>query len=251
MKKTFIVIFSTVVMILLCSVFAYSQQDVVNAKIIFVEGEVHIKTPTDKQWITAAEDMFLPQGTKIKTGNNSSCEIVLDKEFINVIGLEQNTTVNIDSLYPAKINLPKGRVFAFIKELEEGSTFEIRTPTAIGGARGTGWLTEFDGNTTVFKQFDNALYFFCENMLGKSKDETELPSGFAIKIGSECDVGGLTKLTQIEIEEWETWSHEMMSHFAETVAEAYSPPESSKRLGPGNSSWGEGPPRETAASPVF
>ena len=43
-----------------------------------------------------------------------------------------------------KLRISKGRVFSELKALKPGSTFEISTPQAIAGVRGTAWETVVD-----------------------------------------------------------------------------------------------------------
>lgn len=97
------------------------------------------------------------QGMKIETiGEKSFVDIYIGDYIIKVIG---DTVVEIDKLFEnavsgnrqVNLKMEKGTLFSRIKrKLARGDVYEIRTPTATAGVRGTDFLvTEEDGKANV------------------------------------------------------------------------------------------------------
>ena len=109
------------------------------ATIISIEGnDVKVDPKGDGAWVAADTDMELAQGAKLKTGTGSSANLVFDKAMMNVLNVEEKTTIAVDALSASliRVDLTDGAVFAKLKALK-GSTFEVKTPVAICGARGS------------------------------------------------------------------------------------------------------------------
>ena len=52
-----------------------------------------------------------------------------DSEWKNVTRLEENSKLKVSSVYPGKLKLSEGAVFARLKVLPKDSAFEVKTPT--------------------------------------------------------------------------------------------------------------------------
>ena len=124
------------------------------AKISSIQGEVQVEK--SGKWQTAKEGGLLQQGDKIKTGAKSSC--ILKWSQGNVLKLKAFTTITIDKLEknPAagaensSINMSSGKVMGKAKKLKGAeSSYEIRTPTAIAGVRGTKLGVGVDADETT------------------------------------------------------------------------------------------------------
>ena len=158
-----------------------------DAKIIFAIGEVQVKT-SDK-WDPAAEQMRLVQGSEIKTGAQSECNLQIGTDsFItvkenshlimatllrDVAGLEENT-----------LELRVGKGVVNPKKLLKGDSFNVKTPTAIAAVRGTKFVVQTDptGEMKVavvdgkveLKRRIPALEQLEQNIIQKSETLTEL-----------------------------------------------------------------------------
>lgn len=128
------------------------------AKISAITGDVQVQKGGAGEWKTAAVGGLLQSGDKIKTGSKSSCTIEWSqgntmklKEFTNVAidKLEKNPAADAET---TSLNMASGKVYGKAKKMSgKGSQFEIKTPTAIAGVRGTelGVGVDADETTTV------------------------------------------------------------------------------------------------------
>ena len=212
MKNALIIVWCCVISLFVCHTLRSAHAENGGAQVLFVQGEVLTKTPDDAAWVPVAAGMVLPEGSEIKTASDASCEIAFDATSGNVIGIEGNTIISIDTLRPALLDLSEGRVFALITNLDKGSTFELRTPTAVAGARGTGWLTEATATQTVFKQYEGSIYAAGRDEDGNPLGEINLPEGFLVVVPYAQAPGVVLGLTDEDIAAWSLWKAEMEQH---------------------------------------
>ncbi len=152
------------------------------AKIVDVGGKVTVKTDVSSGWKTAKVNMVLDKDAEIETKENSYCTLAFDEEQNNIVTLKQNSRIRIDSIEPGAVFLPQGRVFSLIKNLPKNETFEVRTPTAVAGARGTGWVTEIEGDHVSEKCFDDVIYIRGLDPQGNVTGETDLSQGSGMNV---------------------------------------------------------------------
>ncbi len=120
-----------------------------NSKIIFIIGEVLVKS-NNSPWQKAKIGQILPEGSEIKTAENSFCEIATSTG--TVFRLKDNTVVQLvmlnqkaqNSNEPAKskIKLIKGAIFSKVKRITYRNNLEISTTTTTLGIRGTEFYVE-------------------------------------------------------------------------------------------------------------
>lgn len=178
---------------------------VYDAVILFIRGDVQVRLSDINRWIDAVPGMTLSGGDSLKTEIDSWAEIGFREDFENVIKVKEKTHVDFIGLYPVKLGLLKGEIRSLVERLEEGSTFEIETPTAICGARGTGWDTRFDGRMVIADTYENEIYFF---KLSEKGIIEEFP---IIEAGQRCILKGPDEPIIMEdvppdrIEDWNRW----------------------------------------------
>lgn len=118
-------------------------------------GEVLLQEAEKTLWQSAEEGTFLFEGDKIQTREDSSAEITFDYE--SIVELSENSLLEIknlkikeDNSEESVLKLEIGRVLAEVEKLPVGSRFEIHTPTAVVGVRGTQFLLEEkDGESSI------------------------------------------------------------------------------------------------------
>ena len=127
----------------------------VSAKILSLEGDVQVVRAGGEKPFKAFVNMRLTEGDRIITGTDGIAQIQMDDEL--VITLTENTRIYLSELrgsggaQQTSIDLQAGGVGSAVnKKLEESSRFEIKTPTAVMGVRGTEFFTQyFAGNVDV------------------------------------------------------------------------------------------------------
>lgn len=158
-------------------------------KIVDLQGDVTVQKVSQGKWEKAKSGMLLDKDAQIKTGNSSKCLLAFDNGLENVIELKENSQIKIESIFPGRVFLPAGRVFALIDSLSKTQEFQVRTPTAIAGARGTGWLTSYVNNNTLILCFDDQVYIQGFNQQGNLVDHRDLTAGLGVNIGLDGVLG--------------------------------------------------------------
>jgi type II secretory pathway pseudopilin PulG len=123
---------------------ALAQETLRVAKILETQGEVKVFRGGGEKSFAAYKGMGLTQGDTIKTGSNGkvTLEVNEDKEMkigantqLMISELVQSLRNNADK---SSFNLKAGQVYTKVKsQLSPGAKYEIRTPTAVMGVRGT------------------------------------------------------------------------------------------------------------------
>jgi hypothetical protein len=149
---------------------------VIMGTITDLSGEVNIISKGKSAAHPARSNERVEAGDRIQTGNNGKVAIVFDNG--NALYLKPNTNVKIEKLisdpvtqeYENLFEAKSGKLKARIERLSGKSKFEVRTPTAVCGARGTimfvgvaadgatesffeggrGFVTSLDTNETQF-----------------------------------------------------------------------------------------------------
>jgi hypothetical protein len=114
------------------------------ATISNVSGEAFVRL-NQGEWQPASAGMVVNQNDEIKTSKGSSVEILLDEGDVGKIKIDQKSrfrihTLDVDRATGEKstlLDLAIGKVVVEAKRLEGDSKFEVRTPTATTGVRGT------------------------------------------------------------------------------------------------------------------
>ena len=134
-----------------------------DAKVIGLTGKVMVKVDAASGWEKATVNMTLGKGAQVQTKRDAQCTLAFDAKGKNVVTVKNRSDIKVESVKPGKVFLSSGRVFALIKDASETKKFEVRTPTAISGARGTGWLTEYVNGKTSVQVFDDEVFVFAQN----------------------------------------------------------------------------------------
>jgi len=125
---------------------------------ISLKGDVEAKAAGQEVFQSVQEGALLETGATIRTGGASYVELGFDEEDQNVVRAEEKTTAVLLLKEDEKIELLEGEVFSIIRNLPPGTAFEIRTPTAVAGARGTQWVTRYREETTDVEAIDDVPY---------------------------------------------------------------------------------------------
>jgi ferric-dicitrate binding protein FerR (iron transport regulator) len=121
------------------------------ATIVKKEGVVLKKVTTQNIWIYADKGDVLDDGDSLKTGKNSYAEL----EFSDGsrVKISQETEV---SIYKDYFSLAIGYIRLYITKLFPN--FEIRTPSAIAGVRGTEFTVEvLEDQTTIVTVYEGEV----------------------------------------------------------------------------------------------
>ena len=200
MKKVVVFCVSLCVLLLPVAVFAAS------AKIIDIEGDVTVKTGAlFSSWKKAKVNMSLGKNAELKTGLHSSCTLAFDSHKKNIVTIKDSSYIRIDSVIPGDLYLDKGRVFSLIKNIKKKQKFQIKTPAAIAGARGTGWVTAYSSRNANISCFNKNIFVAGIDSKGNAGEEQALGSGFGINVPDGGFLGMPFRLGDTDLREWDSF----------------------------------------------
>lgn len=115
--------------------------------------EVFVKNRAG-EWVPAQDGMVILPGDEVKTATGSSVEVILDGGQVGHITVREGSVFKIleastNSATGDKktlLDLAVGKILVKAEALKGNSKFEVKTPTAIAGVRGTLFEVEVDGS---------------------------------------------------------------------------------------------------------
>ncbi|MCM8761395.1 MAG: hypothetical protein NC933_04610, partial [Candidatus Omnitrophica bacterium] len=107
------------------------------------------------------------------------------------------------------------------RNIPKGSSFEIRTPAGISGARGTGWGSKTDGETAIFSSYENAIYVKGINRDGSVMEgELTVSEGFRAVVDKFERPERLEQISRADIDRWNGFRQEVIGRSPEIAKEA-------------------------------
>lgn len=159
-------------------------------------GDVKIKPVKSKRWFVPKIGMALKNGDVIKTGKKSWITIAFENS--SLARFSQNSKVKIAKLeydiktkkLKSRLKIPGlGKIISIIRKLKKGKApeFDVETPTAVIGVRGTEFMVDVpDEDTSIFAVFEGKVIvkdFVAEQ--GISTDDMEMMLDFLHEISLE------------------------------------------------------------------
>ncbi len=153
-KRTFIILLSILILLLgVASTVGAATKS--TAKMISITGDVQVIRAGGEKPFKAFQNMKLTEGDRIITGKNGVAKVEMDDGL--VITLSQNTRIYLSELRSDKgnkqnsVSLQSGAIGSSVKKkLTSNARFEIKTPTAVMGVRGTEFFAQYyDGHVDV------------------------------------------------------------------------------------------------------
>ena len=187
--------------------FADSSEITDYPAIVNIDGAVSVKSHGEP-WAPAEIGMHVPELTIIKTPADSKCDITMDATMGNIISLGSETTLQIGATTQS-VKVTSGRVFSLLSELPEGSSFQVETPTAIAGVRGTGWETQIGNKIAKFLVDNGIVVVTGVDKTGQESDQSDVPQGKSIAAGESGKLGDLKDLTKAEKEYLRGWAERL------------------------------------------
>jgi len=171
--------------------------------VIDIKGDVEVDSKADGTWIRPLIGMKLMKRAVIKTGKDSSIDVVFDSEGLNVLKIKGDTLITV---HEAKIELKNGSVMASFANLAPGTSFTVKTPTAVCGIRGSGMGVDHINDMTVVMAYEHSVYVQGVdgdgNPLGQ---EVVIPEGWKTQVLANGDITLPEELSENEREIFEAW----------------------------------------------
>lgn len=134
------------------------SQEIKEAELTSFSGDVQVLLKGEENYSKVEEGMKFESGDEIKVNEGASAELSFNEANTNLVRLSENSDVKVSFTEDEKLELLEGEALATISELPSGSAFEIRTPTAVSGARGTDWVTKVTEEGTDIEAMEDIPY---------------------------------------------------------------------------------------------
>ena len=179
------------------------------ARVIFVKGDARVQKAGKPEWTVARKDMLLADGDTAKTGKGAAIEVSFDNENKNLVRLEESSTMVLRGKMLKQIELPQGRIRSLVKNLKKETSFEIKTPTIVAGARGSGWDVSTSDKRDDVKAFEDEIFVQAYDQDGKLIKEITVREGWEVLIDRFQTPGELIELTDKDKRDWDSWRGEL------------------------------------------
>ena len=113
------------------------------ARLTEAKGEVMVFTVEEPEGVPGDKDMPLAAGDRVKTGEDSSAEIVFSGEHCVSLRSRSELTLTALRRQDSELSLALGSLLAKIQSLT-GGDFRVRTSAAVASVRGTEFGVEVD-----------------------------------------------------------------------------------------------------------
>jgi len=151
------------------------------ARVVSFEGDVEIMSAGTPVKCTVG--MSLDAGDSLRTGKRSEAIIALDARAKNIVKVGEKSHVVLRAAEDGNVELVDGEILAMLKGLEPGETFQVRTPCATCGARGTGWKTRTGAKETEALVIDGLV-----DVNGINEDGSPMKGGATVGKGFKLGV---------------------------------------------------------------
>lgn len=199
-------IFFVIAALLAAVVFAASGFAETGSVIISVKGEPKIMKNGSDSWTACRADMGVDTGDRIKTlpGEEVQVSFADRANFIKIN--EDSDVILLIARDSGSVELLSGEALALIKTLREGSTFEVKTPSGVSGARGTGWGARTDGTRSRFSSYENSIYVRGIDPSGNvMAGELLVDEGMGTVLDKFEKPEKLERLTGADMDRWREW----------------------------------------------
>lgn len=192
-------ILGLVVLLVIASVVDGTAEDI-TAKIVSVKGTVKLVRGTQESQLSTKS--VLRPGETIKTGANSEAIISWgDGNVVKIYPLSVFVFKQADKKGDSEktsLDVTQGNVFAKVKKLKnKSSSFEIKTPVAIAGVRGSEIFVGTAEKETNFSVLSGAFQIKGDGF------DVALTPGLQLDLNAETVAGGIAAPSEIPVEKME------------------------------------------------
>lgn len=197
---------STLIVVIICSSLLHAREERFYALLASFKNDVTVYR--DAKTIPVKRGMFFEAQDRIVTGEDSYADIAFDGAKRNVIRIEENSELILKSVDPKtrEFNLLEGSVLFRVKKLGRKSSFTIKTPISISGARGSGGRVERQGaKRDKIECHDDKIFAAGLDKGGNPIGEMTLAAGWKIFVNKFKKPEDLARLSGAERERWNRW----------------------------------------------
>ena len=150
----------------------------------FMIGDVGIQKCGKTDWKDAELEQSTYENDKVKTQEESRCEVTLSDQKILRIGEKTVFEILREPDGNTKVGVKSGKVWMNIRSLVEKEQFEVATPTAVAAIRGTVYRISCDTTYSSYRVYDGSVVVTPFKEDGKTLED----STFTVNAGEEFTV---------------------------------------------------------------
>lgn len=175
------------------------------AEVLFLSGEVSAQKAGQTGWSAVSEGTLLSEGDTIRTGKDAYIDLSMDEGDNIIASLSGDTTAVMRGRTLERIDLSRGSIRSLVKKLRQGSSFEIRTPTVVAAARGSGWDVDYDGESTTVKAFEDNISVESIDEKGKVLQKVSLSQDSQVSVDRGRKFGNRKQIQAADKNKWKNW----------------------------------------------
>ena len=178
-------------------------------KVFIVKGDVKIKKAirATAQWQKMETSTVLEKGDVVESAEGSSVDIIIGRDNNKAVKIEEKSRVEFNEINPTDLNFSRGKILVALKKLEHKSSFTVKTPTAICGARGTAWSVEAGENKTKICVFESSIYAREVDVSGRpGMKKHTLSEGTQRTLLKNKPISEVQKIGENDLLDWKYWN---------------------------------------------
>jgi len=151
------------------------------AEVVYVEGRVQKQSSGASEWTSLDKGMQVSIGDSIRTARNSLVDIALDDAQKNTIRIDEKTMVVLNSAGENtidRLDLSRGKVFSNLESIKAGLSFEVTTPSAVAGVRGSSYSVYVERDEDEVAALKDTVFIQAYDADKNLLSESMLPQGF-------------------------------------------------------------------------
>jgi hypothetical protein len=210
MKKYQMLMMSTMLVFAFGSMQALARA----AEVLFVQGNVQVQSPTDEVWKKAEKGMQLNIGDTVRTARHSKIDIALDADKKNTIQLSEKTLAVLNSATADNIDrldLSRGRVLSNMEGIKAGFDFEVTTPSAVAGVRGSSYMVYAERDQDEVAAYKDTVFIKAFDADKNQLMEMMLPEGFKTFIERFQEPSALLQVSLREFSRFDNVRNDLIS----------------------------------------
>ncbi|MFC1703208.1 FecR domain-containing protein [Candidatus Omnitrophota bacterium] len=190
-----------------------------DVRIFEIKGRVMVRENEDQRWRKAKEGEHLDTNYELLTKKNAECTFSFGEKLERAMTIKQNSQIKIADIDAGNLELPKGRVFSLIERMDKEETFQIRTPTAVAGVRGTGWSME-SGKQTSVRCFEGEVAVKGLDEQGNVVTDKKIEQGSGTEVAKGGEIAEPVAVTEKEKKEWNSFKDVVKDLIGKPLGEA-------------------------------
>jgi hypothetical protein len=156
-----------------------------------VEGQAEVQHPGDTEWHPVSAGDAVIEGDRLRTLAQSKLKLLFDDESVLTLAPDSELTVDAQVIpeqggTTSSFSLLVGMVRALVSEdyAQPGASFELETPTAVAGVRGTSFIATHDASAE-----ETMIVGLTETTVVRSKADAEGAHTVEVGAGQSTSVG--------------------------------------------------------------